>query len=117
MVRQQGGVTEVNMINLSVQEAWEHVLMVIRELFHLEGGGGFHICKTTQEICIKYFHSLLSRYFREELKQRIWGTPVPRRSLRSCLATTTAKTHRGTQKTQLVGSSSNPIYWQNESHE
>lgn len=30
-------------------------------------------------------------------------------------ATTTAKTHRGTQKTQLVGSSSNPIYWQNES--
>ena len=37
MVRQQGGVTEVNMINLSVQEAWEHVLTVIRELFHLGG--------------------------------------------------------------------------------
>ena len=35
--------------------------------------------------------------------------------LGSCSATTTAKTHRGTQKTQLVGSSSNPIYWQNES--
>ena len=34
MVRQQGGVTEVN---LSVHEAREHVLMVIREFFHLVG--------------------------------------------------------------------------------
>ena len=37
MVRQQGGVTEVYIINLSVQEAWEHVLTVIREFFHLVG--------------------------------------------------------------------------------
>ena len=51
MVRQQGGVTEVNIINLRVQEAWEcaHSRQVVLPL----GGGGFHICKTIQEICIK----------------------------------------------------------------
>ena len=39
------------------------------------GGRGCHVCKT-QEMCIKYCH-LSNRYFREELKQRVWGRPVP----------------------------------------
>ena len=33
-----------------------------------------------QEICIKYCHQqLLSGYFREELKRRIWGKACPRK--------------------------------------
>lgn len=42
----------------------------VRPLRHVPG------LKTTQEMCIK-FCSLFNRYFREELKQRIWGKPHP----------------------------------------
>ena len=44
------------------------------------GGGegeqwGFHICKTTQEMCIRDCYLGIS--FREKLKQRIWGKGLP----------------------------------------
>ena len=41
MVRQQGGVTEVNIISPSLQEAWDCVLMVIKQLtFSIWWSGG-----------------------------------------------------------------------------
>ena len=41
---------------LRLQEAWDYVLMVIKQFFHLVVVVRFHICKTTQEICIKYYY-------------------------------------------------------------
>ena len=49
---------------LSLQEAQCYVLMVIKQFFHLVGG--FHICKTTQEMCIKYYTQVLERGAKEE---------------------------------------------------
>ena len=55
MVREQGGVTGVSIISPCVSEelglcSWSS------STYHLPFGGGFHICKTTQEICIRYYH-------------------------------------------------------------
>ena len=63
--------TEVNFFSPLVPKGLglcAHSHQVIN-IFHLVGG--FHICKTTQEMCIKYCHRLT--HLREELlKQRVW---------------------------------------------
>ena len=44
-----------------LQEAWGYVLMVIKQFFCLRGRAAGHICKTTQEMCIKYSYLGISQ--------------------------------------------------------
>ena len=75
-----GGVVSLG-LTLSVlrlQEAWGCVFLSSSYICQLLGGEGVHICKITHEMCIRYYQcDLHIRYFREELKQRAWGKPVP----------------------------------------
>ena len=71
MMRLQSGVTGVNIINLQapgscVLCAYGHQVV---NVFLLVGGGAF---STSAKQLRKLYQILLSGYFREELKQRIW---------------------------------------------
>ena len=75
MVREQGGVTGVNMISPPASgglglcaEAHQIVLSFGGFFFFFF----FYSCKTTKEMCIQYYY-LFSRHFRKDLKQMMLG--------------------------------------------
>lgn len=68
-MREQSGVTGVNIISL--KEAWGHALHghEVVSIFHLVGG--FHICKATQEVCLNtVIYSINPEYSLEGLMVR-----------------------------------------------
>ena len=78
MLREQAVSQGLTLSVLRLQEAWRYVLMVVKWLTSsiCWGGGVFyHLQNKSRNV----HQILLSRYFREELKQRIWGRTLSRK--------------------------------------
>ena len=72
---------------LGLQEAWGYLLLVVN-IFYLLERLFFFFFLHLQNNSGNVHQLLLSRYFREELKQRIWGRACPRKApMGSCLVT------------------------------